>query len=411
MKAGVKHLYGAGWEQEKARYEEIRAGFETFFGDSQGARFFSAPGRTEIGGNHTDHNHGRVLAAAINLDVVGMAKPNGLEVIRLKSVEYDRVDEVDITSLAPNQSDYGSRSLIRGICARCKELGYEIGGFDCFTKTRVLKGSGLSSSAAFEILVVTVVSCLFNGGEIDPVTAAMIAQYAENVYFGKPCGLLDQMASSVGGVTAMDFHNPQKPVIEKREMDLAAYGYALCVVDTGGNHADLTDEYAAIPAEMKKAAAFFGREFLRDVDEKEFYQNIKALRAAAGDRAVLRAMHFFDDDRLAAAEAKALEQGDFEGFLRMVRDSGRSSLMRLQNVFASSAPAEQGITLALAVAESLLQGRGACRVHGGGFAGTMQAYVPLDLLDAYREGMEKVFGEGACHVLSVRDVGGVEVEL
>ena len=411
MKAGVKHLYGAGWEQEKARYEEIRAGFETFFGDSQEARFFSAPGRTEIGGNHTDHNHGRVLAAAINLDVVGMAKPNGLEVIRLKSVEYDRVDEVDITSLAPNQSDYGSRSLIRGICARCKELGYEIGGFDCFTKTRVLKGSGLSSSAAFEILVVTVVSCLFNGGEIDPVTAAMIAQYAENVYFGKPCGLLDQMASSVGGVTAMDFHNPQKPVIEKRELDLAAYGYALCVVDTGGNHADLTDEYAAIPAEMKKAAAFFGREFLRDVDEKEFYQNIKALRAAAGDRAVLRAMHFFDDDRLAAAEAKALEQGDFEGFLRMVRDSGRSSLMRLQNVFASSAPAEQGITLALAVAESLLQGRGACRVHGGGFAGTMQAYVPLDLLDAYREGMEKVFGEGACHVLSVRDVGGVEVEL
>lgn len=411
MKAGVKHLYGAGWEQEKARYEEIRAGFETFFGDSQEARFFSAPGRTEIGGNHTDHNHGRVLAAAINLDVVGMAKTNGLEVIRLKSVEYDRVDEVDITSLAPNQSDYGSRSLIRGICARCKELGYEIGGFDCFTKTRVLKGSGLSSSAAFEILVVTVVSCLFNGGAIDPVTAAMIAQYAENVYFGKPCGLLDQMASSVGGVTAMDFHNPQKPVIEKRELDLAAYGYALCVVDTGGNHADLTDEYAAIPAEMKKAAAFFGREFLRDVDEKEFYQNIKALRAAAGDRAVLRAMHFFDDDRLAAAEAKALEQGDFEGFLRMVRDSGRSSLMRLQNVFASSAPAEQGITLALAVAESLLQGRGACRVHGGGFAGTMQAYVPLDLLDAYREGMEKVFGEGACHVLSVRDVGGVEVEL
>lgn len=411
MKAGVKHLYGAGWAQEKARYEEIRAGFEAFFGSSKEARFFSAPGRTEIGGNHTDHNHGRVLAAAINLDVVGMAKPNGSDVIRLKSVEYDRVDEVDITSLAPSRSDYGSRSLIRGICARCKELGYKIGGFDCFTKTRVLKGSGLSSSAAFEILVATVVSCLFNGGEIDPVTAAMIAQYAENVYFGKPCGLLDQMASSVGGVTAMDFKDPQKPVIEKRELDLSAYGYALCVVDTGGNHADLTDEYAAIPAEMKKAAAFFGKEFLRDVDEKEFYQNIKALRAAAGDRAVLRAMHFFDDDRLAAEEAQALERRDFDGFLRMVRDSGRSSLMRLQNVFASSAPAEQGITLALAVAESLLQGRGACRVHGGGFAGTMQAYVPLDMLDAYREGMEKVFGEGACHILSVRDVGGVEVEV
>ena len=410
MKAGVKHLYGAGWEQEKARYAEIRAGFEEFFGDSADAKFFSAPGRTEIGGNHTDHNHGRVVAAAINLDIVGMAKANGTRTIRLKSVEYGRVDEVDIGSLEPNPEDYGSRSLIRGICARCRELGYEIGGFDCFTKTKVLKGSGLSSSAAFEILVVTVVSCLFNNGEIDPVTAAMIAQYAENVYFGKPCGLLDQMAASVGGVTAMDFHDPAKPVIERRELDLGAYGYALCVVDTGGNHADLTDEYAAIPAEMKQVAAYFGKGFLRDVDEQEFTSNLKALRGAVGDRAILRAMHFFYDDRLAVQEAEALQQGDFDSFLRMVRDSGRSSLLRLQNIFACSAPAEQGITLALSAAEALLRGRGACRVHGGGFAGTMQAYVPLDLLDGYRAGMEKIFGEGCCHVLSIRDVGGVEVE-
>lgn len=411
MKAGVKRLYGAGWEKEKARYEEIRAGFEGLFGGSGQARYFSAPGRTEIGGNHTDHNHGRVVAASINLDIVGMARANGSDVIRLKSVEYDRVDEVDIRALERDPSDYGSRSLIRGICARCKELGFTVGGFDCFTKTNVLKGSGLSSSAAFEILVVTVVSCLFNDGRIDPVTAAMIAQYAENVYFGKPCGLLDQMASSVGGVTAMDFRDPANPVIERRELDLGAYGYALCVVDTGGNHADLTDEYAAIPAEMKKVAAYFGKEFLRDVDEAEFYGALKALRGAAGDRAVLRAMHFFDEDRLAAGQAEALQRGDFEGFLGMVRASGQSSLMRLQNVFACSAPEEQGITLALAVAQSLLQGQGACRVHGGGFAGTMQAYVPLQRLDAYREGMEKVFGPGACHVLSVRDVGGVEVEL
>ncbi len=411
MKAGAKHLYGADWEKEKARYEEIKAGFEEFFGDSAGAKYYSAPGRTEIGGNHTDHNHGRVVAASINLDIVGMAKANGTNIIHLKSVEYGRVDELDIGDLAPNPEDYGSRSLIRGICARCKELGFTVGGFDCFTKTNVLKGSGLSSSAAFEILVVTVISGLFNNGEIDPVTAAMIAQYAENVYFGKPCGLLDQMASSVGGVTAMDFHDPKNPIIERRQLDLGAYGYALCVVDTGGNHADLTDEYAAIPAEMKKVAAYFGKEFLRDVDEQDFYKELKALRAAAGDRAILRAMHFFDDDRLASREAEALQKGDFQAFLQMVQASGRSSLMRLQNVFASSAPAEQGITLALAVAESLLQGRGACRVHGGGFAGTMQAYVPLDLLDSYREGMEKVFGPGSCHVLSVRDVGGVEVEL
>ncbi len=411
MKADVHALYGTGWQQEKARYEEIRAGFEAFFGSSSGARYFSAPGRTEIGGNHTDHNHGRVLAASINLDIVGMAKPNGTNTIRLKSVEYDRVDELDITSTEPDPEDYGSRSLIRGICARCKELGFTVGGFDCFTKTRVLKGSGLSSSAAFEILVVTVVSCLFNEGKIDPVAAAMIAQYAENVYFGKPCGLLDQMASSMGGVTAMDFKDPKNPVIERRSLDLAAYGHALCVVDTGGNHADLTDEYAAIPAEMKQVAAYFGKEFLRDVDEGEFYESLQPLRAAVGDRAILRAMHFFDDDRLAAEEAQALEKGDFEGFLQRVRASGRSSLMRLQNIFACSAPGEQGITLALAVAESLLKGRGACRVHGGGFAGTMQAYVPLDLLDSYRAGMEKVFGPGACHVLSVRGVGGVEVEL
>ena len=411
MKASMEHLYGAGWEQEKARYEEIRAGFEAFFGDAGEARFFSAPGRTEIGGNHTDHNHGRVVAGAINLDIVGMARPNGTDVIRLKSVEYDRMDEVDIGDLAINPEDYGSRSLIRGICARCKELGYAVGGFDCYTKTRVLKGSGLSSSAAFEILVVTVVSCLFNNGGIDPVAAAMIAQYAENIYFGKPCGLLDQMAASVGGVTAMDFHDPAKPAIEKRVLDLGAYGYALCVVDTGGNHADLTDEYAAIPAEMKKVAAYFGKGFLRDVDEGGFYGNLKELRAAAGDRAILRAMHFFDDDRWAAEEAEALQKGDFDGFLQIVRASGRSSLQRLQNVFASSAPAEQGITLAISVAERLLQGRGACRVHGGGFAGTMQAYVPLNLLDSYRAGMEKVFGAGCCHVLSIRDVGGVEVEL
>lgn len=411
MKATVQQLYGSAWEQEKARYEEIKEGFAAFFGDPAPATYFSAPGRTEIGGNHTDHNHGRVLAASIDLDIVGLAKPTGTDTIRLKSVEYDRVDELSITSLAPNPADYGSLSLIRGICARCKELGYKIGGFDCFTKTKVLKGSGLSSSAAFEILVVTVISCLFNDGAIDPTTAAMIAQYAENVYFGKPCGLLDQMASSLGGVTAMDFHDPKTPKIERCQLDLSAHNHALCVVDTGGNHADLTDEYAAIPAEMKKVAAYFGKEYLRDVDEQTFYANLAPLRAAVGDRAILRAMHFFDDDRLAVAEAEALKNGDFPAFLQMVRDSGASSLMRLQNVFASSAPAEQGITLALAVSQRILKGRGACRVHGGGFAGTIQAYVPLDLLEPYRAGIEQVFGPGTCHILTVRAVGGVEVEL
>ena len=411
MKADVRTLYGTGWEQEKARYEEIEAGFREYFGDAAGAKYFSAPGRTEIAGNHTDHNHGRVLAASINLDIVGMAKKTDTGLIRLKSVEYGRIDEVYLDELAPNGEDYGSRSLIRGICARCKELGFEIGGFDCFTKTKVLKGSGLSSSAAFEILIVTIISCLYNDGAIDPVTAAAIAQYAENVYFGKPSGLLDQMASSVGGVAAMDFHDPKAPIVEKGRLDLEGFGYAMCVVDTGGNHADLTDEYAAIPAEMKRVAHYFHKEFLRDVDEGEFYQNIKELRAAAGDRAVLRAMHFFDDDRLAREEADALQEGDFDAFLGMVRASGQSSLQRLQNVFASSAPQEQGITLGVSLAQHLLAGRGACRVHGGGFAGTMQAYVPLEMLEDFRAGMEAAFGAGSCHVLSVRQVGGVEVEL
>lgn len=409
METRYQELYGKEAEAQKARYEAIKKGFEETFGSAEGAEWYSAPGRTEIGGNHTDHNHGRVLTAAVNLDIVGLAKKTGDNVIRLKSAEYPRMDTVDLSDLTPREEKSGSQAIIRGISAKCRELGYQVGGFDCYTISRVMKGSGLSSSAAFEILVVTVISHLYNDGKIDPVTAAIIAQYAENVYFGKPSGLLDQMASSVGGFTSIDFNEPLKPKIKKVDFDFASCGYALCVVDTGGNHANLTDEYAAIPAEMKKVANFFGKEFLRDVDERDFYGAIKELRTAVGDRPILRAMHFFDDDRLAAQEAEALQNGDFDAFLEMVQTSGRSSLTRLQNVFAGSAPEEQGITLALTIAEFLLQGRGAFRVHGGGFAGTMQAYVPLDLLESYRDGMEKVFGPGSCHVLSVRQPGGTKV--
>jgi len=409
METRYQELYGKEAEAQKARYEAIKKGFEETFGSAEGAEWYSAPGRTEIGGNHTDHNHGRVLTAAVNLDIVGLAKKMDNNVIRLKSAEYPRMDKVDLSDLTPREETSGSQAIIRGISAKCREMGYQVGGFDCYTISRVMKGSGLSSSAAFEILVVTVISHLYNDGKIDPVTAAIIAQYAENVYFGKPSGLLDQMASSVGGFTSIDFNEPLKPIIKKVDFEFASCGYALCVVDTGGNHANLTDEYAAIPAEMKKVANFFGKEFLRDVDERDFYGAIKELRTAVGDRPILRAMHFFDDDRLAAQEAEALQNGDFDAFLEMVRTSGHSSLMRLQNVFAGSAPEEQGITLALSVAEFLLQGRGAFRVHGGGFAGTMQAYVPVDLLDSYREGMEKVFGSDSCHVLSVRQPGGTKV--
>ena len=410
MEIKFQELYGNDVPRQEERYEAIRRGFAAQYGYEAGeGTFFSAPGRTEIGGNHTDHNHGRVLAGAVDLDIVGLAQKTGNDTIRLKSAEYDKIDVVDLMDLSLHPEDTGSQSLIRGICAKCRELGYQVGGFDCYTITQVLKGSGLSSSAAFEVLVVTVISHLFNGGSIDPITAAKISQYAENVYFGKPSGLLDQMASSVGGVTAMDFADPSAPVVEKVTFDLASYGHALCVVDTGGNHADLTGEYAAIPQEMKAVAQFFGKEFLRQVDEAAFYEQLPQVRKAAGDRAVLRAMHFFDDDRLAHEEAQALKAGDFPGFLRKVRASGQSSLQRLQNVFAPQAPQEQGITLALSLSQRLLGEQGACRVHGGGFAGTIQAYVPFDLLDSYRQGMEHVFGKGSCYVLSFRQAGGTKV--
>ncbi len=407
-----EELYQQEAQAQRARYDELREGFQQQFGDSEGGEFFSAPGRTEVGGNHTDHNHGRVLAAAVNLDIAAYARKTDNNRAVLKSAEYTKTDVVDLDDLERKEEEDGvSSALLRGICARCRELGYTVGGFEAYTKTRVLKGSGLSSSAAFEVLVVTIISHLYNDGKIDPVTAAKIAQYAENVYFGKPSGLLDQMASSVGGFTSIDFKDPENPVINKVDFNITAAGYALCVVDTGGNHADLTGEYAAIPKEMKQVAAFFGKEFLRDVDEKEFYEHIGEVRKATNDRAVLRAMHFFDDDRLAAEEAKALQDGDLEAFKSMIIASGRSSLQRLQNVFASVAPLEQGLTLALALSERLLAGKGAWRVHGGGFAGTIQAFVPLDLLDEYRTEIEKVFGQGSCYVLSIRQAGGTKVEL
>lgn len=411
MKTTYQELYGKEAAGQKARYESIQKGFAEVFGSADGGEWFSAPGRMEIGGNHTDHNHGRVLTAAVNLDIVGLVKKTDNGVIRLKSAEYDKIDEVSVSDLEKRPEVSGSQSLIRGICAKCKELGYQVGGFDCYTMTRVMKGSGLSSSAAFEVLVVTILSHLYNEDSIDPVTAAIVSQYAENVYFGKPSGLLDQMASSVAGFTSIDFREPLKPVIEKINFDFDSCGYAVCVVDTGGNHANLTGEYAAIPAEMKQVAQFFGKEFLRDVDETEFYDKLGEVRKVTGDRAVLRAMHFFDDDRLAAEEAAALKQGDFDSFRKMIRASGLSSLQRLQNVFATVSPAEQGITLALSLTEKILGRDGAFRVHGGGFAGTIEAFVPQGQLEEYRAKIEKVFGEGSCHVLSVRQAGGTKVVL
>ena len=374
--------------------------------DSAPAVVFSGPGRTEIGGNHTDHQHGKVLCASVNMDMLAVGAPNGTRVIRAQSEGYPAL-KVDLSVLAPRKEEEGtSVALIRGVAAQMEAEGHKLQGFDAYITSSVPPGSGLSSSAAYEVLIGVILNHLFCGDSFDPVRIAQIGQLAENRYFGKPCGLMDQMASAVGGAVAIDFRDPAKPVIEKVEFDFAATGHALCIIDSGADHADLTDEYAAITREMGQVAAFFGQTVLRNVDEGEFKKSIPALRQKLGDRAVLRALHFFDDNRRAGEEAQALREGDFDGFLRLVRASGLSSALHLQNTWAPANPRQQAIPVALAVAGELLQGRGACRVHGGGFAGTLQAFVPGDLLTSFKAGMEALLGKGMCHVLSIRPEGG-----
>ncbi len=402
-------LYGPKSKEQPERYIEALERFREVFSDGE-VTLFSAPGRTEVGGNHTDHQHGCVLAAAVNLDVIAVVAKSEDSVIRLQSKGYP-MDVVDLSDLSIQEEEKDrSQALIRGVCARFRELGYQIGGFHAYTTSNVLKGSGLSSSAAFEILVCTILNGLYNNGKMDDVEAAIVSQYAENTYFGKPCGLMDQTACSVGGFVGIDFNDPKAPVIEKVDFDFAAVGHSLCIVDTGGNHADLTDEYTAIPADMKAVAAFFGKPVLRDTDEAEFYHSFKAVREQCGDKAVLRAVLFFDDNRRAVLEKEMLHKGDFKGFLQLIKESGLSSQNKLQNIFATIAPGEQGLNVALALSERLLQGRGAYRVHGGGFAGTIQAFVPDDLLEHYQSNMEAVFGEGTCYVLSIRPIGGTKIE-
>ncbi|MDL2232449.1 galactokinase [Ruminococcaceae bacterium OttesenSCG-928-L11] len=403
-----RYLYAAKADLQRERYTSLLTGFTGQFGDKP-VRLFSAPGRTEVGGNHTDHQHGRVLAAAVNLDIICAAAPNDDGVIRIHSEGYP-MDTVELSDLAKKESeDNKAISLIRGICARMREKGYTVSGFDAYTTSNVLKGSGLSSSAAFEVAIGTMISYLFNDGAVSPVEIAQISQYAENVYFGKPSGLMDQMASSVGGFITIDFADTDHPVIEPIAFDFASCGHSLCIVDTKGDHADLTGEYAAIPADMKKICDVFGVSYLRQVDEAAFYSRLAELRKTCGDRAVLRAIHFFGDNGRVVHQADALNQGRFDRFKELIIESGRSSFACLQNVFACSDPEAQGLSLALALSEDILAGKGAWRVHGGGFAGTIQAFVPTDLLDAYRTKIESVFGDGSCYVLSIRPTGGVEI--
>lgn len=397
-------------ESQKARYQEILRHFAETFPKAQEAEFFSAPGRTELGGNHTDHQHGCVVAASVDLDVVAAAAPNGDGVIRILSQGYP-MTEVGLDSLEVKEEEKNkTAALIRGVAAGMKQRGYQIGGFDAYVTSNVLQGSGLSSSAAFEVMIGTLISNLFNQGSIDPITVAQVGQYAENVYFGKPCGLLDQMACSVGGYVAIDFYNPEKPVVEKINFDFSTTGHTMCIVDAGGSHADLTDDYAAIPQEMKQVAACFGKEVLRQVPAQEFYSALGSLRDKVEDRALLRAIHFFEENARAQEMAHTLCQKDFEGFRRVSLASGRSSFMYLQNVFTCKSPTEQKVSLALAVADVLLQGKGCFRIQGGGFAGTIQVFVPNDMVPQFQEKMEAVTGKGSCHLLSIRPVGGIKVE-
>jgi galactokinase len=392
------------------RYAGLLRQFETVFGDHE-VTFFSSPGRTEIGGNHTDHNYGRVLAGAVNLDNVAVAARNNTGMVRIESAGYPRF-EVNLASLDPDEKErFSSSSLVRGISSRLKKLGYAIGGFDACIDGGVPKGSGLSSSASFEVLIGAIISELFNSGKVDPIQNAIIGQYAENNYFGKPCGLMDQTACAMGGLITIDFKDPANPVVKKVNFDFTSTGFALVITDTGGNHADLNDEYASLPVDMKAVAAELGAKVLRQVSLEQVIDIAPKIREKVGDRAILRAIHFQGDNQRVVDQVAALERNDFRSFLNMVTESGFSSYMYNQNIFPVSNVKEQGVSLALALSDLVLKGNGAWRVHGGGFAGTIQAFVPNDLLEKYIVTLEHIYGPGSCHKLFIRQAGACKVEV
>lgn len=390
--------------------KRLDAGFAAAF-DGAAERYFSAPGRTEVSGNHTDHQRGRVLAGAVNLDTVAAVRANGTDVIRVQSKGYP-LCQVRLDALEPVAAEINSTpALIRGVAARFSQLGCKVGGFDAYCESTVLPGSGLSSSAAFEVLIGTIINHLFFDGRVSQPEIAQIGQYAENVFFGKPCGLMDQTASAVGGLVTIDFADKEHPDIRPVHFDFSTTGHALCIIDSRADHADLTDEYAAVPGEMKAVCEYFGKDVVTEIPEEDFYAAIPALREKCGDRAVMRVIHEYNENRRVPQQVACLESNDFEGFLRLTKESGHSSWMYLQNVVPTGYVKQQAMAVALGLCEHYLQGRGAYRVHGGGFAGTVQAFVPFDLLDSFRAGIDAALGEGACHVLSIRPQGGVEMEV
>ena len=394
---------------QQVRYSKLAERFENDFSENADIRFFSAPGRTEVGGNHTDHNNGKVLAAAINLDAVAAVSQRDDSIICVNSEGYPSIS-IDTKDLSVKNDEAGkSTALIRGICARFKQLGYKYGGFNASVTSRVLSGSGLSSSAAYEVLIGTILNYLYNDGKISAVEIAQISQYAENVFFKKPCGLMDQTACSVGGFVQIDFKDTENPVINKVDFDIAKHGYNLCIVDTGGDHADLTDDYAAIRLEMNSVAEYFSKSVLRQVSEKDVFEQMGQIRKKTGDRAVERAIHFYNENKRVERLANALANEDFESFKATIIESGKSSYMYNQNCYTLSNPNSQPVALALCLTEELLKDKGAYRVHGGGFAGTIQAFVPVEETENYVSSIKKVFGENSCYILKVRSHGGCEI--
>ena len=393
-------------EKQPQRYVAAIEKFISLYGDQE-IEIYSTPGRSEVSGNHTDHQNGEVLAAAINLDIIAVVSKN--DVVKVLSDDYD-LKPISLDDLSKNENEVGtSEGLMRGVLARFKELGYAIGGFNGYMTSDVLQGSGLSSSAAFEVMIGTILSGLYNEMKVDPVVIGQVGQYSENVYFGKPCGLMDQSACSVGSLIHIDFKDNSKPVVEKVDVEFSSFKHSLCIVDVHASHADLTDEYAAIPEEMKRVAAYFGKEILKQVDKNEFYTNIPEIRKVAGDRAVLRAMHWFEETDRVIDQVNALEEENFEEFKKLIKSSGDSSFKYLQNVYSVKNLSRQEMAVGLALSDVILKGKGVSRVHGGGFAGTIQAFVPNDIVDIYKKNMEDIFGEDACHVLKIRKYGGMKV--
>lgn len=404
-------MYGAdGIEVNKERYIHVMEGLEKNFGAKEMSLFTSA-GRTEISGNHTDHNHGKVLAGSINLDCVGAAAANGTDEIHIVSETYSLKFTIRLNDLVPSEKMNGTIDLTKGMLAGFLKMGYKIGGFDAFITSNVISAAGVSSSASYEMLICSMVNELFNDGKIDVVTYAHIGKYAENEYWNKASGLLDQMACAVGGMITIDFKDPQKPVVEKIDYDFGAQDHSLIIVQTGKGHADLSAEYSSIPAEMKAVAGFFGKEVCADITEEQLLDQIDKVRETAGDRAVLRALHFFEENKRVEAEVAALKEDRFGDFLKEITKSGNSSWKWLQNCYVGNST-EQGITVALALTELFIakKGCGACRVHGGGFAGVIMAILPNHVVDEYISYIEKAMGQGSAYRMSIRPYGAVCVD-